>query len=317
MCLAIVVIGRNEGQRLVRCLQSVLRSAAMVVYVDSDSSDGSAERAAQMGALVVRLDLSVPFTAGRARNAGFAEVMRRQSNTEWVQFVDGDCEVAPGWLELAQRFLESHADVAVVCGRRRERYPEFSVYNYLCDLEWDTPVGDADQSGGDFMVRTSVFAACGGFHEALIAGEEPELGHRIRSLGHRIVRVDHEMTLHDAAITSLGQWAKRSMRSGYAYAARAAIHLHDGTHYCWKENTRITFWAAALPALIVALALLVSPLFLLLALLYPLQYLRLTRSVDPRYAFFLILGKWPELAGQSLFLWRWVTGRAQRIIEYK
>ncbi len=300
-----------------RCLQSVIGSSDIVVYVDSDSSDGSVERAAQMGAIVTSLDLSVPFTAGRARNTGFAEVMRRKSETAWVQFVDGDCEVAPEWLILAQHFLIANQDAAVVCGRRRERFPEASIYNFLCDVEWNTPVGDAEESGGDFMIRSDVFKACGGFNEGLIAGEEPELGHRIRRAGHRIVRLDHPMTLHDAAMSRMGQWARRSMRSGYAYAARAAIHMHDGTRYCWKENARIVLWAGALPVAIAVLSWQASPWFLTLGLAYPLQHMRLSRTTDPRYALFLILGKWPELAGQALFCWRWATGRAQHIIEYK
>ena len=58
MTLAAVVIGRNEGDRLVRCLTSLKGQAAPVVYVDSGSTDGSVERARDMGAEVVSLDMS-------------------------------------------------------------------------------------------------------------------------------------------------------------------------------------------------------------------------------------------------------------------
>ena len=37
----VVAIGRNEGERLRRCLASVLPQAALVVYIDSGSTDGS------------------------------------------------------------------------------------------------------------------------------------------------------------------------------------------------------------------------------------------------------------------------------------
>ena len=39
--LGIVTIGRNEGERLRRCLSSVVGRGMPVVYVDSDSTDGS------------------------------------------------------------------------------------------------------------------------------------------------------------------------------------------------------------------------------------------------------------------------------------
>lgn len=320
-----VVIGRNEGQRLVRCLRSLTSAGIPIVYVDSSSSDGSPEFAASVGAHVLPLSLDVPFTAGRARNAGFKRLMELHPGLRYVQFVDGDCEIAPGWLEFAVRFLDENPKVAIVCGRRKEQHPTASVYNQVCDVEWDTPVGEADSSGGDFLVRAAVFKEVGGFTGALIAGEEPEMCYRMRKLGWRIYRADRLMTLHDAAMTRFAQWVKRSSRAGYAYAARAALHWNDGNHYCWRENVRITLWAFALPALIIAAAVLLSPWFALLFLLYPLHFLRMVRYFKTRrpgtpvvaYSLFVVLGKWPEFYGQMLFLMRRLRGQEQRIIEYK
>lgn len=317
MRLGIVVIGRNEGSRLVTCLSSLQGYNAPIVYVDSNSTDGSPDVAARMGAAVVRLDLSRPFTAGRARNEGFFALTAQHPDVQYVQFVDGDCEVELGWLPHAQMVLEGSADIGAVCGRRRERNPGASIYNHLCDLEWNTPVGEAMETGGDFMVRASAFSECGGFNGSLIAGEDPELGYRLRKLGYRIVRLDHPMTVHDASIFSLRQWAKRSSRAGYAYAARALLHIGDQSHYCWRENARIFFWGILLPALITGAALLVSPWCLLIALAYPLQILRLAQTLEPTHAFFLVIAKWPESFGQMLFLYRWVRGKEERIIEYK
>src|SRR5215475_7559873 len=66
----VVAIGRNEGDRLVRCLRS-LTKASKIIYVDSGSSDNSVREARSLGADVVELDPTTPFTAARARNAGF------------------------------------------------------------------------------------------------------------------------------------------------------------------------------------------------------------------------------------------------------
>ena len=213
-----VVIGRNEGESLGRCLGS-LAGLSPVVYVDSGSTDGSVVLAREQGAVVVELDLALPFTAARARNAGLSRLRELEPGLAYVQFIDGDCELVNGWLEAALAKLRSDPGLAVVCGRRRERRPEASRYNRLCDIEWNTPIGEANACGGDALMRAEALQAVGGFAAGLIAGEEPDLCYRLRRRGHRIWRIDADMTLHDANITSLGQWWRRTLRSGHAYAA--------------------------------------------------------------------------------------------------
>jgi GT2 family glycosyltransferase len=323
--IGVVVIGRNEGERLVACLTSLTGKGATVVYVDSGSTDGSAARAESLGAAVVHLAMDKPFTAARARNAGVRRLRQLVPNVTFVQFVDGDCVVADGWTTFAADFLAGDPKLAIVCGRRQELHPESSIYNRLCDFEWDTPIGPAEACGGDFLARAEAFQSVGGFDEHLIAGEEPELCYRLRRKGWRIHRADHAMTYHDAAMTHFAQWVKRTKRAGYAYAVRAALHYGTGDRYCVKENLRIVFWAALFPAVTLALALSVSVWFLLLLLAYPAQLARLLLHFDPRrrttgwkrYCVFLVLSKWPEFGGQVQFAARWLRGGEQKIIEYK
>ena len=132
-----VVIGRNEGARLQACLESLRGQVRRLVYVDSGSTDGSVAAARAMGAEVVAMDMTQPFTAARARNAGLAVL----DTPDFVQMVDGDCEVVAGWIDAALAAYAAHPAAVVVCGRRHERFPEASVYNRLADLEWDTPLG--------------------------------------------------------------------------------------------------------------------------------------------------------------------------------
>jgi glycosyltransferase involved in cell wall biosynthesis len=217
--LAVVAIGRNEGERLVRCLQSLRGRAGLVVYVDSGSTDGSLQVARSSGAEVVGLDMSSPFTAARARNAGLARALERRPDLEYVQFVDGDCEVVPGWLEAACSFLVEHPRAAVATGLRRERYPERSVYNLLCDLDWNPhAAGIVKSCGGDAMMRVAALEAVGRYRPDLVAGEEPELCVRLRAAGWEIHALGVPMTLHDAAMTRFAQWWMRTLRTGYAYA---------------------------------------------------------------------------------------------------
>lgn len=188
--IGVVAIGRNEGERLRRCLNSVADRGLVLVYVDSGSGDGSIELARGLGVEVVELDLSRPFSAARARNEGLERLLEVAPSVQYVQFVDGDCEIVDGWVDRARRELDERPEAAVVCGRRRERYPEQSVYNHLADLEWDTPIGEAKACGGDALMRVAALRQAGAYNPELIAGEEPELCVRLRQKGWRIFRVD-------------------------------------------------------------------------------------------------------------------------------
>lgn len=318
-----VIIGRNEGERLERCLASLTEQIDQLVYVDSGSTDDSVNTAYSMGADVVALDMSVPFTAARARNAGFKRVRELYPQGAYVQFVDGDCEVSPAWLNSAVTFLDEHPEVAAVCGRRRERFPEKTVYNMLCDLEWDTPVGETKACGGDVLMRVNAFEMVQGFRPDLIAGEEPELCVRLRAAGWKIWRLNREMTLHDAAMTRFGQWWKRNMRSGYAYAEGAQLHGAPPERHWVKEKRRALIWGLWIPVLTLSLVIWLGPWSLAILLIYPAQIIRLAvhgkRPIKEKWlhALFLVLCKFPETIGQLNFIYNRLAGRTARLIEYK
>jgi len=65
----VVVIGRNEGERLKRCLRSI-PTGYPVVYVDSGSSDDSVAFALSTGAIGDEMDNASGCTGARAGNAG-------------------------------------------------------------------------------------------------------------------------------------------------------------------------------------------------------------------------------------------------------
>ena len=318
--ISAVVIGRNEGARLIACLDSLVASDIdQIVYVDSGSDDGSQDAARARGAQVVLLDTTLPFTAARARNAGFAEVMQTHPAPDYVQFIDGDCILDTDWIATARAFLEAHEDVAVVCGRRRERFPEASVYNRLIDQEWDTPVGEARACGGDALMRSAALAAAGGYNPGLIAGEEPELCVRLRQAHWRIWRLDAEMTLHDAALTRLSQWWRRARRAGHAYAEGAALHGAPPERHYVPQRRRALLWGAVLPLATVVAGLFVSGwLAGLLLMLWPLQILRGWRKHrDLAAALAMTFCKLPEAQGVFTYFWRRLTRAEAQLIEYK
>ncbi|MGX4803381.1 glycosyltransferase [Bradyrhizobium guangdongense] len=317
-----MAIGRNEGERLKRCLLSV-RQVQMVVYVDSGSSDGSVAWAREQGIEVVELDLSIGFTAARARNAGLQRLQELAPDLSFVQFVDGDCELAEGWLNEASDFLDKHPEVAAVFGRLRERNPEGSIYNWLCDREWDVPIGEVKHCGGNAMMQLAAVMRVGGYREDLIAGEEPELCVRLRRLGSSVWRIDKEMGFHDAAMTRFRQWWLRRVRSGYAFAQGS--HLHGGAperHWVW-ESRRAWIWAIWLPVACAIAVVVFGLQGLVLLAAYPLQFLRRAAQQQGSWrersqlAFFELLGRLPEGIGQLRFLLDRLLRTGTAIIEYK
>ena len=313
--VGIVVIGRNEGERLVEALASCAGRAARLVYADSGSTDGSVARARAAGASVIELDRTVRHTAARGRNAGLALLRSLAPELEYVFFMDGDCALDPGFLPAARAALERDPGLAAVCGRRRERFPGRSRYNALVDVEWDTPLGEASAFGGDVLARIDALERVGGYDEALFAGEDPELGWRLRCAGWRILRIADEMTLHDVALSSFGAWWRRHARGGEAYLLGAAKHLRAGgagrpeerARYNARACASIAFWGLALPVSALAAALPTHGLSLLslaaleLALCARVRRARRRAGSDPRsaraYAAFVTLGKLAEAQG--------------------
>lgn len=272
---------------------------------------------------MVGLDTSRSFTAARARNEGFAAVKAHRPEVQFIQFIDGDCELVDGWLEAAVNLMHQRNDVGAVCGRRRERFPELSVYNWLCDCEWDRPVGEVRAFGGDVMIRVSALAEVGGYRDDVIAAEDDELGVRLRAAGWLIWRLETEMTLHDASMRHFSQWWLRTLRCGYAYAQGA--HLHGAPperHFVWQCR-RAWLWGFWLPAGCLAASLTVWPWGLATWLIYPLQALRQTfrNAGTPRQrltmALFQIVGRFPEVLGQIKFARDHLLSRRSVLIEYK
>jgi glycosyltransferase involved in cell wall biosynthesis len=333
-----VAIARNEGERLQHCLRSLVGVCTPVVYVDSGSTDGSVAFARSLGVDVVELDLSKPFSMARARNAGITRLRELNPSVDRVQLVDGDCELDPGWLPAANAWLDAHPETVAVCGRRRERFPNKSVYNRLCDLEWNSPVGRVKSCGGDVLMRVAPLVAVGGYNETLIAGEEPELCLRLRQAGGVIDRIDAEMTRHDAAILAFCAWWKRTLRGGYGamdvyqrlrgtmpdvdipfhHLTTSAVSWTDRWLFLLVLLAGAGWWFGRGPGLIAGVLLAVGLCFF--------QAFRIGWGVRRRanglrdamvYGGFTMIGKWAQRAGQRRYKRDVREGKIITIIEYK
>jgi glycosyltransferase involved in cell wall biosynthesis len=252
--LSVVVIGRNEGQRLVKCLESIARVKTVaireVIYVDSASTDGSAELAAKRGAFSITVQSERP-TAALGRNTGW-----QRAASDLILFLDGDTILHPDFPRVACDALAMDDSIAAVWGHRREMRPEWSVFNRVLDLDWIYPPGLTEFCGGDVLMRRAALVKTGGFDEALIAGEEPELCRRIRAHGFKILHIDEPMTGHDLAIRHWSQYWKRAIRAGHAYAEVSERFRNSNDSFWSSEHKanifRGSFWTLSFTAAAIA-----------------------------------------------------------------
>ncbi|MET0374275.1 MAG: glycosyltransferase [Rhizorhabdus sp.] len=303
--IAAVVIGRNEGPRLDRCLASL--NGLRAVYIDSGSTDGSAARARAAGLDVIELDRGDGYTAARGRNAGLDRLVA-DPDIAYIQMVDGDCILDAGWIAAGAAALDADPALGAVFGQLREARPEESVYAWLCDVEWAVPPGPASLFGGNVLLRADAVRAVGRYRPAMIAGEDPDYAIRLGGAGWQIACLADPMAVHDAAMTRFGQWWRRSIRAGHGFAMLYA--LHPGTFE--REVGRILFWGGIAPAGAIAglngavtldprwVGLTAAAVLLTIAQAIRIG-LREMRSRSPGRAFtlalFLGIGKYAEMAG--------------------
>lgn len=320
--IGVVAIGRNEGERLRRCLASLAGTSVRVVYVDSGSSDDSIKIAHSFGVDVVCLDQSAPFTAARGRNAGF-EALREGGLPDLVQFIDGDCAMVDGWLEEAASALDADPGLGLVTGWRSEIDRDASVYNQMCDVEWHRPAGEIRACGGDLMVRSAIFDELRGFDAGLICSEDEDFVLRLRKAGYMARRLPLTMTRHDANMTRFSQWWRRTLRAGHGFAEVGRRH---GDHFR-AERKRAWIYGLVLP-----LAALFGAFWfgwiapLAIAGVYLLSWWRtalglaalgLNPAEAKRHAVFYTLAKLPQMLGMALYTLRRLRGVAPALIEYK
>ncbi len=179
-------------------------------------------------------------------------------------------------------------------------------------------MGEAAACGGDALMRLDAVRAVGGYREDLIAGEEPELCLRLRRAGGQVWRIDAEMTLHDAAMTSWRQWWRRTRRAGHAFAEGAALHGAGPERHWVAETRRALLWGAGVPGAAVLAGMLVHPAGFALVLAWPAQVLRLWRRWgDLPAALASVAGKVAEAQGVLGFWADRLRGRRRGLIEYK
>lgn len=262
--ISVIVIGKNEGERLGACLRSVKDALSVlaheVIYVDSGSTDGSLSVAERAGARCFLLSEPEP-TAGLGRLVGTGE-----ARGEYLLFLDGDMQLCPGFCEKALMAMQTRGADGV-CGMREDLYLRDGQLlgrreNYFgCTQERLCP-----EFGGAIFLSADALARCGGWSGDTVACEEAELHARLLDAGCTILELPIPMIVHTDAIRdnrgALAVLLSRR-RLGEGQALRCAIDKGKGLAYLRHEREKFLFYALDWLALVLLLALRLPGLFAL------------------------------------------------------
>ncbi|WP_323675930.1 glycosyltransferase family 2 protein [Halorubellus sp. PRR65] len=203
--LSVVIIARNEEDRIRGCIESVFTAADgvdpfEVILVDSASTDDTVDLARDYPITVLRIPEELT-SVGAGRFVG-----NRVARGDLVLQADGDMALTDEWLGRALSYLRSH-DVAGVEGWLNE-----------CDATAPMAV---DAIAGVALYDRDALESIGGFAPYLQSYEDIEVGFRLTTAGHRLVRlpiVSANHPLDDPLAEPFRRW-----RAGYYHGVGQAI----------------------------------------------------------------------------------------------
>jgi glycosyltransferase involved in cell wall biosynthesis len=190
--LSIVIITRNEESNISQCIESAMMDSkgisTEIVLVDSESTDRTVEIARRYPVKIINASLNKYKSPSAGRYIG-----TRESNGEFILFLDADVRLINGWIRTALSYLNEH-DLAGVRGRLFNVYPGEKI-NRSHGEKWK--VGYGKPLGGQASIyRRSALEESGTFHPFLRGEEERELFYRLDAKGWKVRVVDVPMAYH-------------------------------------------------------------------------------------------------------------------------
>ncbi len=180
--ISFIVIGRNEGENLIKCFESILATVLFnrikeyeIIYVDSDSSDNSIEIVKQFKQVRI-FKITGVYNAAIGRNIGYKE-----SKGNILFFIDGDMELFPEFLaNVIDENLQLRYDFVsgqlqdYLCGNKR---------NYLNNSIHHSDRAQKDKfhavTGGIFLIKRNIWELVNGMNNKYVEGEDFDLGLRL------------------------------------------------------------------------------------------------------------------------------------------
>ena len=259
--ISFIIIGKNEGWRLDKCLKSVHTvvvndniSNYEIIYVDSKSTDNSIEIAKSYSDVKVYLITGV-CNAAIARNIGATE-----ASGDILFFIDGDMEIQSGFLPL------------IVKNDNEMVYPFISGQNLdiLYDEEWNYisssnrwPIGDKDKystsAGGLFIITSELWKSVNGMDTRFKRSQDVDLGLRLASKGVLLCRKPDLLAKHHTMM-----YIVRDDIGSYRKYTSLLARKHIFNRHYYKPFLSSEYTVVALIVSVIMSVVLKNPLALLL-----------------------------------------------------
>lgn len=189
MKLSFIVIGRNEGWRLSLCLESIQKTVLKnglteyeVIYVDSESSDDSIERAKKIKDIKI-FRITGIFNAAIARNIGASE-----SIGDVLFFIDGDMEIDSDFLTLV--YSEVNGLISNFVSGNWINYNYDTKGDFEKSIQFERREFDKFENvtGGLFLIKKNIWSISTGMDPIFKIGEDIDFGLRLAKEGVFLLR---------------------------------------------------------------------------------------------------------------------------------
>ena len=206
--VSVVITSRNNEETIGECVKSIVqldypKSNLEILLIDSNSTDKTAQIAAEYGAKVV----SMPGNAPAAYNFAL-----KIANYDILAFIDSDAKVEKKWLKKLIPYMND-PKTAGVSG---------NIETWNTDNPWARSIGYDIMSRyarlGNYtgrvatmnlLFKRSVLNEVGGFDENFPSQYDTELGYRISSRGYRIAFERNAICYHFNRPTLRAYWKQQ------------------------------------------------------------------------------------------------------------
>ncbi len=241
--ISVIIKTYNEQAGIAKTIISIRENLSgyphEIIVADSLSSDNTQAIAIENGAKVVTLENGDERCCGVGHQLGYL-----YAQGEFLLLMDGDMELATGFIEQGIAFLESHDDYAGVAGMvEMDDATSYEFKSRKQRLHKIYPVGDAGHLGGGGLYRKSAIEKIGYLtNRNLHAYEEAELGMRLKHAGYKLHRLAVPYFFHTSYDMSSIELMKYRWRSGYLFASGELLksawgkpHFKDALHTVKNE----------------------------------------------------------------------------------
>ena len=230
--VSVIIPARNEARNIERCVRSVLATTypnVEVIVVDDQSTDGTGQIAAGLGATVIQ---TPPLPGDWFGKQWACWTGKARARGEILCFTDADTEHAPDLIPRtvnAMRALD--ADLFTVAGKQEmvtiwEKLVQAQVFGML--NAWYGGTEEINRSkhawrkiaNGQYLVTTRAAYDATGGHEAVkhTVAEDLMLAQRFHRLGKRVVFIEGREQISTRMYTSLREmiagWGKNVYAGG-------------------------------------------------------------------------------------------------------